>query len=101
MSNTSEYAEWYRTSRSGPTRVLDFEHVDTLLDANAVGRTLLIKFGVFDKKTKKKSFEWYECIVVYSDADSIGIVGADREPYWWDRESLESDLVEGLFKEWI
>lgn len=77
------------------------DDVDDLLNGDAVGRTILVKFGVQDKKTKRKSVEWYECIVVYADTESVAIIGTDGEPYWWDQDSLEADLGEGLFKEWV
>lgn len=78
--------------------VLGLSDIDTLLDASAVGHTLVIKFCVKDRKTKKNRFEWCECICVYRDDASIAIIGIDGEEYWWSRETLATDLSEGWFK---
>ena len=95
VSNTTEFKNWCRTSPSGEMRVLDIGDMDDLLDANAVGRTFLIQFGI------KNKLKWFKCRCVYGDDASMAIIGNDGEEYWWSRETLENDLREGLFKCWV
>ena len=83
------------------TSVLDIDAVDSLLDSDSVGRTLLIQFSVKNRVTKKTEYKWYECVVVYADEECMGIIGIDGEPFWWSQKTLKRDLAEGLFKYWV
>ena len=100
-THTNEFSQWRRTSRSGMTRTIGVDRVDNLLNSDAVGQTVLIQFSVDHKETNEKSFEWYDCIIVYGDDASLGIIGVDGKPFCWNRKTLEDDLADGVFKEWL